>query len=165
MQYHRPDGLNGRVRNGNGCGPTGKATSEGPPSRLGDGGLNFKVKEGNFLLLPTSAFLSKGPFIAPSSYALRITYCAFRRVSIKVAKPSTVSTGNLKTFRSLQLRPINRVVYPGSLGSKLPWNPRLGIGFTLRCFQRLSVPDIATQPCPKRDNWYTRGPSFPILSY
>ena len=64
-----------------------------------------------------------------------------------MVKQSTVSTGNLKTSRSVQLRPINRVVYPGSLGSKLPWNPRLDIGFTLRCFQRLSVPDIATQPC------------------
>ena len=64
-----------------------------------------------------------------------------------MVKQSTVSTGNLKTFRSVQLQPINRVVYPGSLGSKLPWNPNLGIGFTLRCFQRLSVPDIATQPC------------------
>ena len=74
-------------------------------------------------------------------------------------KQSTVSTGNLKIFLFVQLRPINRVVYPGSLGSKLPWNPRLGIGFTLRCFQRLSFPDIATQPCHKRDNWYTRGPS------
>ena len=82
-----------------------------------------------------------------------------------MVKQSTVSTGNLKPSRTVQLRPINRVVYPGSLGSKLPWNPRLGIGFTLRCFQRLSVPDIATQPCRERDNWYTRGQSFPILSY
>ena len=38
-------------------------------------------------------------------------------------------------------------------------------GFTLRCFQRLSFLDIATQPCRWRDNWYTRGPSFQILSY
>jgi hypothetical protein len=82
-----------------------------------------------------------------------------------VVKPSTVSTGNLKTFRSVQLRPINRVVYPGSFGDKSPGNPRLGIDFTLRCFQRLFVPDIATQRCRERDNWYTRGPSFQILSY
>ena len=82
-----------------------------------------------------------------------------------MVKRSTVSTGNLKSSHSVQLRPINRVVYPGSLANKFAWNPRLGIGFTLRCFQRLSVPDIATQPCPKRDNWYTRGQSFQILSY
>jgi hypothetical protein len=89
----------------------------------------------------------------------------FNRSSIQKIKHLTVSTGNLKTFRLVQLRPINRVVYPGSLAGKPAWNPRLGIGFTLRCFQRLSVPDIATQPCPKRDNWYTRGQSFSILSY
>ena len=80
-------------------------------------------------------------------------------------KQLTVSTGNLKILLFLQLRPINQVVYLGSLAGKPAWNPNLGIGFTLRCFQRLSVPDIATQPCPKRDNWYTRGQSFPILSY
>ena len=71
----------------------------------------------------------------------------FRRYSTKVVKHSTVSTGNLKLLPALQLRPINRVVYPGSLGTEVPWNPCLGMGFTLRCFQRLSVPDIATQPC------------------
>ena len=88
-----------------------------------------------------------------------------RRWSVNVAKLSTVSTGNLKAFLPVQLRPINRVVYPGSLAGKPAWNPRLGRGFTLRCFQRLSGPDMATQPCRERDNWYTRGPSVPILSY
>ena len=38
-------------------------------------------------------------------------------------------------------------------------------GFTLRCFQRLSCPDIATLLCPERGNRYTRGPSNLILSY
>ena len=64
-----------------------------------------------------------------------------------MVKQSTVSTGDLNAFRHLQLRPINRVVYPGSLGGKPPWNSCLGIDFTLRCFQRLFVPDIAIQPC------------------
>ena len=82
-----------------------------------------------------------------------------------MVKQSTVSTGNLKASRPVQLRPINRVVYPGSLVPEGTRNPRLGVGFTLRCFQRLSVPDIATQRCRERDNWYTRGPSFQILSY
>ena len=35
----------------------------------------------------------------------------------------------------------------------------------LRCFQRLSFPDVATQRCLYRDNWNTRGQSFPVLSY
>src|SRR5438132_9492393 len=42
------------------------------------------------------------------------------RSSIQKIKHSTVSTGNLKTFRFLQLRPINRVVYPGSFGRQAP---------------------------------------------
>ena len=41
----------------------------------------------------------------------------------------------------------------------------LKAGFTLRCFQRLSVPDAATQPYRWRDNWYTVDPSTPVLSY
>ncbi|OOO64084.1 hypothetical protein BS099_19495 [Clostridium sporogenes] len=41
----------------------------------------------------------------------------------------------------------------------------LEVGFTLRCFQRLSSPNIATQLCHWRDNWCTRGWSIPVLSY
>ena len=41
----------------------------------------------------------------------------------------------------------------------------LGAGFTLRCFQRLSDPDVATQRYAWRHNWYTIGPSTPVLSY
>ena len=41
----------------------------------------------------------------------------------------------------------------------------LGVGFTLRCFQRLSLPDVATQRYAWRHNWYTIGPSTPVLSY
>ena len=43
--------------------------------------------------------------------------------------------------------------------------PGLGDGFPLRCLQRLPLPDVANQPCPWRDNWHTRGPSVPVLSY
>lgn len=38
-------------------------------------------------------------------------------------------------------------------------------GFPLRCFQRLSVPYIATLLCRWRDNRSTRGTSIPVLSY
>ena len=47
---------------------------------------------------------------------------------------------------------------PGNLPGTLPprkWKSHLGEGFVLRCFQHLSTPDIATQRCPWRDNWYT----------
>ena len=38
-------------------------------------------------------------------------------------------------------------------------------GFTLRCLQRLSLPDLATLPCLWQDNRYTSGRSSPVLSY
>ena len=37
--------------------------------------------------------------------------------------------------------------------------------FTLRCLQRLSLPDLATLPCLWQDNRYTSGRSSPVLSY
>ncbi len=44
-------------------------------------------------------------------------------------------------------------------------NSSFEVGFTLRCFQRLSRPYIATRRCRWRDNRYTRGTSTPVLSY
>ena len=44
-------------------------------------------------------------------------------------------------------------------------SPHLGDGFPLRCFQRLSDPEVANQPRPWRDDWHTRVPSTPVLSY
>ena len=71
-----------------------------------------------------------------------------------------ISTGQLKTSRPLHLPPINLVISQGSSG-----RPHLRGGFALRCFQRLSFPNVATQPCHWRDNWCTRGSSVPVLSY
>ncbi len=52
-----------------------------------------------------------------------------------------------------------------ALQVRRPGNPYLGAGFPLRCFQRLSFPDLATRPCPERDNRCTSGRYFLILSY
>jgi len=41
----------------------------------------------------------------------------------------------------------------------------LEASFALRCFQRLSLPHLATRRCHWRDNRYTRGASAPVLSY
>ena len=59
--------------------------------------------------------------------------------------------------------PINQVVSLGSLGVLLPGTSYLRVGFPLRCFQRLSFPNIATQLCRWHDNWCTRGLSIPVL--
>ena len=64
---------------------------------------------------------------------------------VGVIKQSTVSTAHLRVSQPLQLRPINPVVFRGSLASELACNSYLEGGFPLRCFQRLSLPDLATQ--------------------
>ena len=53
----------------------------------------------------------------------------------------------------------------GSLSGQAPWKPHLEAGFPLRCFQRLSLPNVANQPCSWQNNWHTRGSSVPVLSY
>ena len=84
------------------------------------------------------------------------------------AKSSTISTARLNALPRLHLRPINQII---SLGSYLSpqsgesGEPNLEAGFPLRCFQRLSIPHVATQQCLWRDNWYTSGASTPVLSY
>jgi len=65
----------------------------------------------------------------------------------------------------LHLRPINVVVYHGPSGGLRRGTPNLGVGFPLRCFQRLSHPHIATLRCGWRHNRYTSGASNPVLSY
>ena len=64
---------------------------------------------------------------------------------VGVIKQLTVSMSQLRTFLSLHLSPINPVVYRGSLTSCDACIHDLEGGFTLRCFQRLSLPDLATR--------------------
>ena len=79
------------------------------------------------------------------------------------SSPRPISIGQLNALLHLHLRPIKLVVY------KRPY-PFGGISyleacFTLRCFQRLSLPHAATQLCPWQNNWCTGGASDPVLSY
>jgi hypothetical protein len=50
-------------------------------------------------------------------------------------------------------------------GARGPGRSHLETSFPLRCFQRLSLPHLATLRCHWRDNRYTRGASTPVLSY
>ena len=54
-----------------------------------------------------------------------------------------ISTGQLNALLHVHPRPINLVVFEVPQGISL-----FGEGFTLICFQRLSVPNIATLRCP-----------------
>ena len=77
-----------------------------------------------------------------------------------VKSSRSISTGHLHTLQRFQIRPINPIIY-----REPQKKPHLETGFPLRCFQRLSLPYVANQPCHGRDNWPTRGMSVPVLSY
>ena len=79
-------------------------------------------------------------------------------VFIKINR--AISTGQLHALPRFHTRPINVVVFHGSQA-----RPSFEGGFPLRCFQRLSLPYLATRLCRWRDNRYTRGTSTPVLSY
>ncbi len=113
---------------------------------------------------PTSLFKSREDYSVVKTY--QVSMNAEQRSCVNATrKPSRVSTGRLHGLPRFHHRPIELVVsqraYPLEGGG---W-PHLGASFPLRCFQRFSLPDVATQLCPWRDNWYTRGRSTPVLSY
>ena len=74
-----------------------------------------------------------------------------------------ISNSQLHMLPCFHLCPIYLVVFKGS--SSCDWRSYLEGGFTLRCLQRLSRPDLATLPCGWYHNRSTSGPSTPVLSY
>src|ERR1700739_69440 len=71
-----------------------------------------------------------------------------------------ISTPRLNALLHLHLAPINVVISHGPITI-----PYLGVGFPLRCFQRLSEPDIATGRCYWCNSPQTRGRFISVLSY
>ena len=80
------------------------------------------------------------------------------------SSPRPISTGQLRTLLHFHLQPIYLVVFKGSYFLKNGISHLEG-GFTLRCLQRLSLPDLATRPWLWQANRSTSGPSIPVLSY
>jgi hypothetical protein len=68
-----------------------------------------------------------------------------KKKSDQAARP--ISTSRLNVLQRLHLWPIKRVVCPWSLGSLRSGRHYLGMSLALRCFQRLSLPHMATQRC------------------
>ena len=62
-----------------------------------------------------------------------------------------ISTGQLHVLPRFHIRPINPVVWLGASRPKA-WKSHLEAGFPLRCFQRLSIPNVANQRCSWRNN-------------
>ena len=139
-----------------------------PRSTIGAEGLNFRVRDGTgcFPLAMAAATLwNCQPGSRPYS-GNRIVDAKLAWSDCKcVSSPRPVSTGQLSASRRLHFRPINPVVWLGTLPTRGGGRPYLEAGFPLRCFQRLSLPDVANQPCSWRNNWHTRGQSVPVLSY
>ena len=73
----------------------------------------------------------------------------------EMVKRLPISTGPLRVLPLLHFPPINLVVFEGARSKSY-----LEKGFALRCFQRLSLPHVATLRCLEQDNRNTRGVSF-----
>ena len=121
---------------------------------IGTSGLNCSVRNGK-RCFPTVK--------APGHYIRRIFLLAprFTRgvVSKFLNRNRNISTSRLHALPRFHLKPINVIISHGSITI-----PNLEAGFPLRCFQRLSIPDIATLQCPWQDSRYTRGQFTPVLS-
>jgi hypothetical protein len=153
-QYHRPRGLNGRVRNGIGCDPAGMGTGQNEgtgvlpvecreritaPRHVPMKGRTFgRTMWQSFVVSrrPARAGDDHGTTLLPSG-ARRLRR---RRESGQADRP--ISTGPLSALRHVHARPITLWSSRGLIG-----RTRFGVGFTLICFQRFSFPDIATRRC------------------
>ena len=85
----------------------------------------------------------KKNYITPSFFELvkrRLLGISFEMPANHVQ--STLSTVRLKLLPAVHRLPINLVVSQGSIGKFY-----LGVGFPLRCFQRLSNSNVATLRC------------------
>src|SRR5207237_2016469 len=133
-------------------------------STIGAGGLSFRVRDGSgrfpsAMSAVTRVELYRALVCSCSGSCTVDAFCVF------VVSPRPISTGQLHTLRCFHFRPINPVVWAGALPGCSGERPHLEASFPLRCFQRLSLPNVANQPCTWRYNWHTRGSSVPVLSY
>ena len=131
-----PGGLNYRVRDGIGCGPSGKATRKNKKQLA-----VVRVKRDRC----SEPWSSKGKkvMVKPHGRLVLVSFTYYY-----ASTPSLLPRGLRGAFRVLR-----------------PGRPNLEVGFPLRCFQRLSIPDVATRRCGWCHNRNTRGQSNPVLSY
>ena len=152
----------------------------GPRSTIGAEGLSFRVRDetGRFPFAMAAETLWRYRPVCPLGrstvsrelHSGRVASLsappkpAERKAKKIVASPRPISTGRLHALPHFHLRPINPVVCRGPY-SITDGKPNLEASFPLRCFQRLSLPNVANQQCSWRNNWHTRGSSVPVLSY
>ena len=81
-------------------------------------------------------------FIVPSKPNSKMIHTVFILSRLSLRKNfRPISNHQLNTLQCLHLGPIYLIVFKGSI-----WISHLEGGFTLRCLQRLSLPDLATLP-------------------
>ena len=157
--YHRPGGLNGRVRNGNGCGPASMVAGKAPSRRSGRlgtiPGLCRTRKHALDIRMSGEQLHVRSLCQRPLNRTnLPRRWLALPRVFGHEGKAAprsgwssclAVRTGRLKRSPAVHARPIDLVVFQEP--THYCWKPNLGGGFALRCLQRLSCPDLATRRC------------------
>ena len=113
--------------------------------------------------LTVSLLSSRWNQVVPVDYCYRATVFAKlnKEFTLRfIQADRAISTSKLNPLQDLHIQPINVVVFNGSQGRS-----HLRRGFPLICFQRLSLPNIATRQCCWRNNRTTRGSSTSVLSY
>ncbi len=144
-------------------------------STIGATRLNFRVRDGNGctpraisteILETIRSVREKYDEKTPASECLDSARKEVRRRGRKAFLDTfrAISIARLKTLLSVHLQPINPVVSRGTYRLATE-ESHLWVGFPLRCFQRLSIPNLATRLCRWSDNRYTRGSFNPVLSY
>ena len=151
----------------------------GPGSTIRAAGFHFRVRDGIGWIPRAIATGHKGRVWVSGVVFWRLASCAraYPRVSLlwlSMDRPLVVRPvkphGPLVRLGCSACAPctcrLSTWWSPTALqGSRAPGKIHLWRGFPLRCFQRLSRPDIATRHCRWHDNRYTRGRSVPVLSY
>ncbi len=192
--YHGPGGLNGRVRDGNGCGPAGVVAGKTPGGRSSppggsrgrlvtpglagpgaDRSVASRVGRGTFSESPRRGAVpglsGQGPSAASISGERVVSHPGSGPAGPRARAPGR--GGQAVGCWDWSAAAVARRTLPAHRPGRLPGafarytcrKPRLEEGFALRCLQRLSFPDLATRRCPERDSRHTRGRSSPILSY
>ena len=135
-------------------------------STIGAGRLNYRVRN------VTGCFPSAKTAVTPTAHnqpqrarLLPESHTVDASNTTKWTSPRSISTSQLHPSQGFHLRPINPLIKRGPYPPHRGGRPHLRAGFPLRCLQRLSLPNVANQPCPWRNNWHTRGSSVPVLSY
>jgi hypothetical protein len=135
-------------------------------STIGAERLNFRVRNGTgcfpFAMAAETLWSNQDRVCVPVCYSGTTQWT--RSIFVEVTSPRPISTGRLRALLP-STSGLSTQSSAGGLTRLLGGKPHLETCFPLRCFQRLSLPNVANQPCSWRNNWHTRGSSIPVLSY